>query len=347
MTASRSRLFRLLATPLFGSALLLAACAAPASPPGFGLVVEGCPITGAALAQAGQDIGWPVSLVVFFLQWSEDRSAPFPARTVEAIQAAGAVPVVTWEPMTMEGGEEHAVNADDILSCRWDGYIDAFALAARENGGRIILRFAHEMNLARYHWGGDADAFGPESPARYRAMFRHVRDRFRQAGADNVLFAFCPNAESLPHPVRDGAAWNTAAAYYPGDDAVDVLGMDGYNWGTTFTRAKDGWDSRFTAFADIFGTIRRELQALSAGKPLVVFETASVTSGGDKAAWIRDAADTARRWNLAGLCWFQADKERDWRLGYGIDTSRLASLKPAFAAGRDELALPARAGGEP
>ena len=25
------------------------------------------------------------------------------------------------------------------------------------------------MNLARYHWGGALDQFGPESPARYRA----------------------------------------------------------------------------------------------------------------------------------------------------------------------------------
>jgi len=336
---------RLLAAPLFGAALLLAACEPTSPPPGFGLAVEGTPVTGAAIAEAGRDVGWPVSLVVFFLQWSADDAAPFPTQSVEAIQAAGAVPVITWEPMTLEGGER-AVDADDILSGRWDGYIDAFAREARAHQGRIILRFAHEMNLGRYHWGGSAEAFGPESPERYRAMFRHVRERFRLAGADNVLFAFCPNAESLPHPVRDGASWNTARAYYPGDDAVDVLGMDGYNWGTCFTKAKNGWDSRFTAFADLFGPLRKELRSLAPDKPLVVFETASVAQGGDKAAWIKDAVAAARRWGLAGLCWFQVDKERDWRLTAGVDASKLASLAPEFAAGRHALALPRQAGGK-
>ena len=346
MTPLRSTLC-LFPAALLGAALVLASCSPPSPPPGFGLVVEGCPVTGTALSQAGKGIPWPVTMVVFFVQWSTDPAGSFPARSVEAIQGAGSVPVITWEPMTLEAGEERAVDADDILSGKWDGYIDAFARAARENRERIILRFAHEMNLARYHWGGSADAFGPDSPARYKAMFRHVRDRFRRAGADNVLFAFCPNAESLPHPVRDKADWNTAAAYYPGDDAVDVLGMDGYNWGTTFTLAKDGWDSRFTSFADLFGPLREELRALASGKPLVVFETASVSQGGDKAAWIGDAAETANRWGLAGLCWFQVDKERDWRLTSSIDADRLASLGAPFAVGRHALALPRRAGGEP
>jgi len=331
---------------LLGAALLAASCGAPAPPPGFGLTVEGHPVTGQVIAEARRGIDWPVTMVVFFLQWSGDDADPFPARSVEAIQAAGAVPVITWEPMTLNGGEL-AVAADEIVSGTWDPYIDAFAQAARANAGRIIVRFAHEMNLARYHWGGEEKDYGPESPARYRAMFRHVRERFRLQGAANVLFAFCPNAESLPHPARDGAAWNTATAYYPGDDAVDVLGMDGYNWGTTFTKARDGWDSRFTSFADLFGAAREELRALAPDKPLVVFETATTCEGGDKATWITDAVATARRWGLAGVCWFQADKERDWLLTTGIDAARLAGLNGNFATGPEDLGLPKLAGGRP
>lgn len=347
MAHFRLRFLRTLSASLFGAALLLTSCASPSPPPGFGLAVDGCPVTSAAITEAMQGIDWPVSLIVFFLQWSGDPLEAFPARSVEAIQAVKAIPVISWEPMVLEGGEERAVEAQDILSGKWDKYIDAFAQAARENKGKIILRFAHEMNLARYHWGGSVEDFGPDSPARYKAMFRHVRERFRLAGANNVLFAFCPNAESLPHPVRDSAAWNTASAYYPGDDVVDVLGMDGYNWGTTFTKAQHGWDSRFTSFADLFAPLRKELRALAPDKPLVVFETASVLQGGDKTAWIEDAVETARQWGLAGLCWFQVDKERDWRLTSGIDASRLTSLGSEFAAGRHALALPFRAGEAP
>ncbi|MFH1914017.1 MAG: glycosyl hydrolase [Pseudomonadota bacterium] len=315
----------------------------PSPPPGFGPALHGTP-SPEAIDNARKTLDWPITLVVFFVHWPSDRQPEFPDEGIRAIRDAGAVPVITWEPMTVDAGKETAIAASEILDGHWNDYIDAFAVSARDSGGRIILRFAHEMNLSRYHWGGDRSEYGPESPGRYRAMFRHIRERFLLQGADNVLFAFCPNAESLPHPVRDGADWNTASAYYPGDDAVDVLGMDGYNWGTTFTRQEHGWDSRFTAFAEIFSPLYEELRALAPHKPVVVFETASVAEGGDKTAWIKDAVHTARSWGLAGLCWFNADKEHDWRLESGITPARLRPLAGMFASHAGALALPAREG---
>lgn len=329
-----------------GAAALLAALVAltgcqSSPPPGFGLALHGQP-SPEAIDNVRKALGWPVSLVVFFEHWPADRQPVFPDQAMRTIRDAGALPVITWEPMTVDGGVETAIAASEILDGHWDDYIDAFAVSARDWGGRIILRFAHEMNLSRYHWGGNGSEYGPQSPGRYRAMFRHIRDRFRLHGADNVLFAFCPNAESLPHPVRDGADWNTASAYYPGGDAVDVLGMDGYNWGTTFTQQQHGWDSRFTSFAGIFSPLHEELRALAPHKPLVVFETASVAQGGDKTVWVEDAVHTARRWGLAGLCWFDADKEQDWRLESGVSPTRLRPLASMFASRAGVLALPVR-----
>ncbi|WP_285905808.1 glycoside hydrolase family 26 protein [Pseudodesulfovibrio pelocollis] len=315
----------------------------PPPPPGFGLALHGQP-SSEAIENVHEVFGWPITLVVFFVHWPRESQPEFPDEGIQAIQDAGAVPVITWEPMTVDGEKETAIAAREILDGHWDEYIDAFAVSARDSGGRIILRFAHEMNLMRYHWGGDRSEYGPESPARYRAMFRHIRDRFRLHGADNVLFAFCPNAESLPHPVRDGADWNTASSYYPGDDAVDVLGMDGYNWGTTFTMQEHGWDSRFMAFAEIFSPLYEELRALAPHKPVVVFETATVAEGGDKTAWIEDAVNTARNWGLAGLCWFDADKEQDWRLESCVTPARLRPLAGMFASHAGALALPSREG---
>jgi beta-mannanase len=130
-----------------------------------------------------------------------------------------------------------------------------------------------------------------------------------------VLWAFCPNAESVPAPGYDPAAsWNRAVHYYPGDRYVDVLGMDGYNWGLTFTKEEDGWDSRWKNFREVFEQIHLELRTLAPEKPLFVFETSTVDQGGDREAWIRDAFETLREWHLNGLIWFQAEKEQDWRL---------------------------------
>jgi hypothetical protein len=293
-----------------------------------GVAVEGLP-TAHGLHALAEYLGWRPALVNFFAMWpapERREAAGFPRETVEAVRAVGAFPVLTWEPMWLENGEERAVPGREILAGEWDGYLDRFAGGAASWGGPLVLRFAHEPNLRRYHWGTDEAGYGPASPALYRRMFRHVRQRFRAAGADNVRFAFCPNAESVPSPRWDpDAAWNTAAAWYPGDDVVDLLAMDGYNWGATRTVEEHGWQSRWQSFADIFGPLRAELRALAPGKPLLVLETASAAQGGDKAAWAAEALETARRWGLVALCWFQADKETEWALS--------GASRGAFAAG--------------
>lgn len=307
-----------------------------AGKPTFGFVLDGYPIDETRLTALRELTGITPGMVTFFLQWPQNPGeSHFPTETLTAISKVGAVPCLTWEPMFIQDGKEVAIDARDILSGRYDGFIDRFAKDAKKYKKDFIIRFAHEMNLERYHWGGPKEAFGPESPMRYRELFRHVVKRFRVAGASNVFFAFCPNAESLPHPKRDSASWNEARAYYPGDDVVDVVGMDGYNWGTTQTREKHGWDSSFRSFSDIFGPIRLELTSFAPGKSIMVFEMASADLGGDKTFWIRSALETAASWNLVAINWFEADKEVDWRLmtGTGPSVSSLvrekADLGPA------------------
>ncbi|NCC25880.1 MAG: endoglucanase [Deltaproteobacteria bacterium] len=297
--------------------------------PFFGAALDGYPLTLERLHAVENDLGLTPSLIVFFLQWpATPETGHFPAETLRAVEEFGALPCLTWEPMYIQDGHEHAVLAQRILDGEYDPFLRDFARAAQTHGQPFLIRLAHEMNLSRYHWGTTAEAYGPESPGLYRRMFRHVVDIFRQKAADNVLFVFCPNAESVPHPVwTDHGAWNTASAYYPGHDVVDILGMDGYNWGTTQNRAEHGWDSSFRSFADIMGPIREELTILAPDKPLVVFETASTDRGGDKNLWIRDAVKAMKDWALAGFVWFEADKEVDWRLATGTDPSLIDFLK--------------------
>ncbi|MBI4795197.1 MAG: hypothetical protein HY790_05055 [Deltaproteobacteria bacterium] len=121
---------------------------------------------------------------------------------------------------------------------------------------------------------------------------------------------FCPNAESLPNPVQDPqASWNRASNYYPGDDYVDLLGMDGYNWGTTQTMEKNGWQSRWRSFQEIFAPMYQELRSLSPHKPLLVFETASAMEGGDKAWWIKETMPLLRSWQVQGRSGFRSTRK--------------------------------------
>ncbi|EFL52584.1 endoglucanase [Solidesulfovibrio fructosivorans JJ]] len=324
----------------------LSTCAA--SKPNFGFVLDGYPIDPDRLAALRRETGVAPSMITFFLQWPRNPAeGHFPLASVKAISDAGAIACITWEPMYILDGQEHMIKAMEILAGRYDPLLDAFARGARLYGKLLVIRFAHEMNLERYHWGGPRDGYGPQSPALYREMFRYVVKRFRVAKATNVLFAFCPNAESLPHPQRDNAHWNEVSAYYPGDDVVDLMGMDGYNWGTTQTKANNGWDSAFRSFADIFGPVHKTLDALAPGKPLLVFEMSSAAAGGDKAAWLREALETAASWNVAALNWFQADKEVDWRLGTGLGLDLPGLLQAATTQGAGSLAVTLRHGERP
>ena len=304
----------------------------------FGMALEGGPITLEQLRAEEQDTGLPIQLAVFFLQWPERPAATgFPRESLENVHRLGALPCITWEPMHYTGGREIMIPASRIIEGGYDLYIRHFAQEAARWGKPLFLRFGHEMNIERYHWGTAKKDYGAESPGLYVRMFRHVADIFREEGAANVLFVFCPNAESVPNTSYDpSAGWNLATAYYPGDEYVDVLGMDGYNWGTSRTVARHGWKSSFLSFERIFGKLHRDLRSLSPDKPILVFETASVAMGGDKSAWIREAVRTALDWQLSGLTWFQANKELDWRIQAHTDGTyrkvlrRAATLIPSW-----------------
>ncbi|MBN2124762.1 MAG: endoglucanase [Deltaproteobacteria bacterium] len=305
-----------------------------AAPLFWGFALEGHPITVPILEQVERDTGLVPHVVVFFLQWpASPGEKAFPAKSIEAIWARGAVPCITWEPMYYENGREITISREKITGGAYDAYIRDFAGEAARWGRPLMIRFAHEMNISRYHWGTEPEAFGPQSPEIYRAMHRHLVTLFREAGADNVLWVFCPNAESVPNTSYDPAAgWNRIENYYPGDRYVDILGMDGYNWGTTRTPETHGWRSHWKSFEEIFTPIYRELKALSPHKPLFVFETASASQGGDKPSWIIRALETLAMWEVQGVVWFQAEKEFDWRINSEADTSYISPVRRATSS---------------
>lgn len=299
----------------------------------WGYTVEGIPQNSEKITDIEKEVGVEAGMIVFFLAWpSPDsrQSASFPVETCETIREHGAVPVLTWEPFYFsQNDEEQMIDSDTVCNGEYDEYLKAFAKSVEKWGHPVLIRFGHEMNIRRYHWGTRGkEEFGPASPGKYQRMFRHVVSIFREVNADNVLWVFCPNAESVPNTSFDPTAgWNLISAYYPGDEWVDILGMDGYNWGTTRTLDENGWQSRWESFRAIFKNAHKKLRRLAPQKPLFVFETASVNKGGDRAEWLQNALRTAKSWQLNGICWFQVNKENDWRLLRKKDPERMRYLK--------------------
>lgn len=325
------RLSRKTATVISACFLILMTCGVlQARSLMWGFALDGYPVTRERLSEVRASTGLDPGMIVFYLQWpaaGHDTAGQFPLESLDAITSVGAKPCITWEPMYIRDGREVAIDHAEILSGHYDAYLQSFAERAREWKKPVLIRFGHEMNVKRYHWGTLETQFGPKSPAIYREMYRYVVDAFRKAGADNVLWVFCPNAENVPDASYDPqAAWNTIPAYYPGSAYVDILGIDGYNWGTTRRKETHGWDSRWMSFREIFAKPVAELRKLDPKgppKPVIVFETGSAAQGGSKQEWIADAVRESVELGIEGIVWFQSDKEIDWRIESGSGKDRI------------------------
>jgi hypothetical protein len=234
-------------------------------------------------------IGHPLRIVSSFVAWEE----PFPNAGHVLDRRAGRKPLIAWDGRS----DLRAVSAG-----RWDSLLLKRARSCRDFGGTIYLRWAPEFN------GEWNPCYG--RPREFVAAWRHMVALFRSAGTRNVKWVWCPFAVQGKRQPAD--EWRR---YYPGDEFVDWVGMDGYNWGTA--RAWSKWQT--------FGEIFAPLYADYAGRrPLMICELACAEAGGDKAAWVRDMGTklAGRFSKVRAVVWFDTDKETDWRVN-----SSAASLR--------------------
>src|SRR5690349_8714060 len=209
------------------------------------------------------------------------------------LRARGETPMVTLEPYAGSG----VASLSDIAAGKYDSYFRKEADALRGLGMTVMIRFAHEMSLLSSDWGPDKAG---NTGSAYVDAWRHIVTVFRQEGAGNVKWVWAPNVDYGGRPFTQ---------FFPGDEYVDYVGLDGYNWGTS------GGES-FTSFSKVFASSYATITALSS-KPVIITETAASEVGGDKAAWIEDTflktiPNTMPR--VSAVIWFDDNKEEDWRV---------------------------------
>lgn len=123
---------------------------------------------------------------------------PFPTEWVKEVRRVGAVPNIALEPN------------DGLSLVADDAYLRGWAKAAAHSGGPVFLRFGSEMNGTWTAYSGN--------PKLYRTKFRVAARVFRQE-APNVAMVWTPYCTPV-RPIPD---------YYPGDDAVDWVGVNIYS----------------------------------------------------------------------------------------------------------------------
>ncbi len=243
-----------------------------------------------------------------------DFTQAAPIAGLDAVTSRGQTPLLTWEPWQAGSADQPNYSLGHIISGDYDTYIRSWASDLKSWGKPVMLRFAHEMNGNWYPWSEQVNG---NQPGQYVAAWRHVHDIFTRMGDHNVSWVWSPNV------VYDGSI--ALHELYPGPGYVDVVAMDGYNWGTTHS------DSVWTSPADLFGSTLSQVRRIAPGLPIIIGETASAESGGSKADWITTLFSyLTSQPDVTAVVWFDYNKEADWRIN-SSDAS-VAAFKAALSS---------------
>jgi beta-mannanase len=254
--------------------------------------------------------GRRIRILSFYEAWGQADQPP-DLTGIESVIENGYTPMITWEPWqrrqssidsSREPWDQPPYSLAALASGTYDDYIRIWALSLKRLSAPVFFRPMHEMNGDWYPWCGTVNG---NRPVDFITAWRHIRSIFRKTNSDKLVWVWSPYAESVPDEPG-----NKLRDYFPGEEEVDWLALDGYNWGST--RA---W-SRWQGFSEIFRKGYKQLIRLSLAKPVMIGELGCTEEGGDKSDWIREASEALkyRFTGIKGLIWFNVNKECDWRI---------------------------------
>ncbi len=247
----------------------------------------------------------------------------FPDATERAEASAGHTLLISWSM-----GDTASSRFTTFTDGSHDAYLARVAARVAGFGKPVYIRPWAEMNADWTPFQPTADGSAPAggTPEEFIAAWRYVVDFFRAHGATNARWVFNPTTDTY-------AETTDVRTIFPGTPYVDVLGLDGYNWGT-------GGALQWQSFDSIYRTQYQRLVALDPVAPVWVCEFASkepaeddgapVDTSHSKATWYRQLLASTEFPAIRALVFFDTDKERDWRVG--SDPAALAVLSAAVQA---------------
>jgi hypothetical protein len=192
------------------------------------------------------------------------RNGAFPDSYDRQQAADGRLLLIGWESRIFSSGT--TLTWRQIYEGGYDAAIDAAGARLADFGEPIFVAFDHEPE--------DEPAKG--SDADYVRAYRHVVDRVRAAGADNVIWVWNMMGWSGHYSRYDDL--------YPGDDYVDWVGYDPYNF-----FACNGNPTWKTPYDTVHGFYQwLDDNGIGAGKPRMLAEYGTnfdTRDAGAKQAW--------------------------------------------------------------
>ncbi|MBL6961633.1 MAG: hypothetical protein ISR59_11030, partial [Anaerolineales bacterium] len=169
-------------------------------------------------------ISWHMNNPVTYESIGSDPDDPYPGRSWDRTEAVSTI---------LPGGSNHAMYRrwlDDFAEFAKSLTVSGVPWNDEEHLVPVIFRPFHEHNGSVFWWGGRNT-----TEADYIALWRFTVQYLRDLrGVHNLLYAYSPDARFMRGRDRDYSfpdldTFRTAYFYaYPGDDYVDVFGLDYY-----------------------------------------------------------------------------------------------------------------------
>jgi hypothetical protein len=245
--------------------------------------------TGTTLPRREAQIGRRVAIAHVYHDWND----VFPTRTERAWARQGRILFIAWSSRIYEA--DRVVRWGAIAAGSEDRTIDAAARRVRALREPVLLSFFQEPDPFVGIAGSAAD---------FAAAFRHIRARFVSAGATDVAWVW---------GVQGGNTRLYERGLYPGDDAVDWIGWDSYNWHTC---NGSRWQSFGSKVSEFYSWLIRHGYG---DHPFMLAEFGSAEHPDKpdaKGEWLREAATSLRRFpNIKAVVYFDSRPEHcDWRI---------------------------------
>jgi hypothetical protein len=338
MVSLRQSATRAVAAVIGSVALLLAARSAVAGVPVgdtvlFGAYADGLPYDTDAFLDLEKKVGARLDIASGFVDFEYVLGGERDLK----LAAGGRVLLYAWEPHCTKRG---CISFRDICHGRVDPYLESVAASMKRFPYTIYVRPWAEMNAywSPYQPGSKRPRAGTLNE--FKAAWRYLYDFFRNRDVHNLKFVFTPDVGTDPRnvPIKD---------LWPGRDPkdghgyVDVLGMDGYNWGDSKSAGGEEWRE----FEDLFAEMYAVLTALDPQAPVWVCEFGSKEpekddgtksspappdDAHDKGKWIRNMFRSTAFPRLEGLAYYSSykpnsDTARDFR--FDSSTSSLNAVR--------------------
>jgi mannan endo-1,4-beta-mannosidase len=158
---------------------------------------------------------------------------PFERMRAEANRqfAKGGLVTISWHPRNpLTGGDAWDVSSDKVVGSilaggsqheKFMGWLDKVAEFISSLEGTVIFRPWHEHTKSWFWWGQELC-----TTEQYKQLWRMTLDGLSERGVTNFVTAYSPNISVNAEEYLER---------WPGDEYVDILGLDAYHFGGDFT----------------------------------------------------------------------------------------------------------------